>query len=373
MAGYDIKAGLDIDPKYICSFSHNFKKSHSITESIVDLDPSEFFDRVGISSQEIGILAGGPPCQGFSKNVPRKYRYLDDPKNTLVNRFLDYAIYLSPPIILMENVAEMKNGFNGHYTEEVIERLSLAGYNVTHNVLNAADYGIPQRRRRAFFLANNFGLNLEMPKASHFKIKTDNPLQNNENKHVSVWEAIGDLPTLEHGEGDEVTAYSENAHSNYQKAMRNASGYVKNHIARQLKPLQFERISSLKAGQGLRDLPQHLQTKGGYSGAYGRLTKDMIAPTITRWVFHPGSGRWGHPVDLRIITIREAARIQGFPDSFEFVGSYNDQAGQIGNAVPPPLIKRIIQEVENQIFESNKARLPNEIFSSSSGKENVMV
>jgi DNA (cytosine-5)-methyltransferase 1 len=121
--------------------------------------------------------------------------------------------------------------------------------------------------------------------------------------------------------------------------------------------MQFARLNALKPGQGLRDLPIDLQTKGGYSGAYGRLTKDMVAPTITRWVFHPGSGRWGHPKDIRVLTIREVARIQSFPDSFEFIGSYNDQAGQLGNAVPPILIKALIDAllVQTQSSKDDKS------------------
>lgn len=131
--------------------------------------------------------------------------------------------------------------------------------------------------------------------------------------------------------------------------MRANKQEVKNHIARKLTDKQYERLASISPGQGHKDLPVHLQTKGGYSGAYGRLTKDMIASTITRWVFHPGSGRWGHPEDIRTITIREVARIQSFPDDFDFVGSYNDQAGQLGNAVPPLLAQAIVQNMKNQL------------------------
>lgn len=103
--------------------------------------------------------------------------------------------------------------------------------------------------------------------------------------------------------------------------------------------------ASLKPGQGHKDLPKHLQVKSAYSGAYGRLTKNLIAPTITRWVFHPGSGRWGHPVDNRTLSIREIARIQSFPDSFEFIGTYTLQAGQLGNAVPPLLIQKLAEQL----------------------------
>ena len=127
---------------------------------------------------------------------------------------------------------------------------------------------------------------------------------------------------------------------------------VTNQKARKLQPTQYERLASIKPGEGLRQLPEHIRPRSGYSGAYGRLTENMVAPTITRWVFHPGSGRWGHPRDTRVITIREAARIQGFPDNFEFVGTYTQQAGQVGNAVPPLLARRIGEEILAQLAES---------------------
>ena len=129
--------------------------------------------------------------------------------------------------------------------------------------------------------------------------------------------------------------------------MRSSSGFFFNHVARKLQPLQSERIHALEPGEGIKNLPKHLQPKSGYSGAYGILKKDMICPTITRWVFHPGSGRWGHPVDKRIITIREAARLHGYPDSFRFIGSYNQQAGQIGNSVPPILAEAMVRPFIN--------------------------
>jgi len=279
----------------------------------------------------------------------------------------------------MENVAEMRNGFDGHYTEEIIEKLGSAGYHVEHSVLNAADFGVPQRRKRAFFFANRLGISLFPPKPTHSPLgKGECDLFSSQQKtYVSVWEAIGDLPSLTHGEGTQLTEYSESAFSDFQKRVRNQDGHVCNHISRHLRPLQYERLAALQPGQGLKDLPPHLQTKGGYSGAYGRLTKEMVAPTITRWVFHPGSGRWGHPVDTRVLSIREVARIQGFPDSFEFVGTYNDQAGQLGNAVPPLLVDAILKDFERQLLNyspSNKsANLSKDMRCSTPGSKKVAV
>ncbi len=357
-AGFKLLAGLDIEKKYLASFKHNFPKAKALNIDITQTPPREFMDLVQITANKLDILVGGPPCQGFSKNVPLKNRYLHDPKNLLVNSFLDYCEVLRPKMILMENVAEMKNGFEKAYSQEVISRLENEGYTVTSIVLNAADYGVPQRRRRAFFIANQYGLKFESPLPTHYaQSKESSEIYNlffSNPQHITVWDAIGDLPELEHGEGQKLTTYKTLPQNSYQEFMRGNCESVTNHIARKLQPIQHERLSSLEAGQGLKDLPIHLQTKGGYSGAYGRLTKDMIAPTITRWVFHPGSGRWGHPVDIRTLTMREVARIQSFPDNYEFVGSYNEQAGQLGNAVPPLLAKIIIQSMNTQLERFKK-------------------
>ncbi len=374
LAGYDVRAGLDVEKKYIGTFRHNFPQATTMTADILSVRPAAMANVVSIEPEELGILVGGPPCQGFSKNVPRKYRYLEDPKNQLVRSYLDYVEFFRPEIVLMENVAEMKNGFGGQYTEEVLERLDGAGYTVTHAVLNAADYGIPQRRRRAFFMANRAGLTFRVPDTTHSP-KRDKSLFSFDEEHVSVWEAIGDLPSLKHGETISG-AYMSNPMSRYQSRVRDGSDRIVNHQARFLQPKQLARLEALQPGQGNKDLPPHLKVKSGYSGAYGRLTTDMIAPTITRWVFHPGSGRWGHPVDARVLSIREVARIQGFPDTFEFVGSYLEQAAQLGNAVPPLLAAAVVSDLQRQLrtysVSSICRRRSKDSLSASAGMENVM-
>jgi len=374
LAGYNIRAGVDVEPKYIATFQHNFPNSRAITKSLLDIEPGEFAQTLDLEPEQLSILVGGPPCQGFSKNVPRKYRYLEDPRNLLVKRYLDYVEFLRPEIVLMENVAEMKNGFEGQYTDEVLERLYAAGYTVTHCVLNAADYGVPQRRRRAFFMGNRAGLAFEIPRSTHSR-RSEPGLFSFEEQHVTVWEAIGDLPSINHGDAYEGPYVCE-PQSRYQKRARSGSTGITNHTARHLQSKQLARLKALRPGEGNKDLPPELRSRGGYSGAYGRLTKEMIAPTITRWVFHPGSGRWGHPVDSRVLSIREVARIQGFPDTFGFVGSYLEQAGQLGNAVPPLLAATIVTNLRNQLQAYSCSRMPksisNESFVSVGGREKRM-
>lgn len=344
IAGYEIIAGIDVEPAYLQTFRQNFGEDRGLSVDLAKTPPDQFAETLGIQPRALDLIAGGPPCQGFSKNVPRSMRDSESQNNLLVKTFLDYCEVLQPRAILMENVAEMKNGFEMAYTNEIVERLTKAGYLVTHDVLNAAEYGVPQRRRRAFFLALRDGLQPRIPQPTHTDSSQEDhlfPLK----PYVAVWDAIGDLPSLDHGEGKEPCEYAVEPFSDFQRIVRNPGGFVFNHIARRLRPQQHARLSSIGPGQGLKDLPMHLRPRSGYSGAYGRLTKDMIAPTITRWVFHPGSGRWGHPIDVRTVTIREAARIQGFPDSFRFVGSYTQQAGQVGNAVPPMLIVAIAESL----------------------------
>jgi DNA (cytosine-5)-methyltransferase 1 len=341
-AGFEVLAGIDYEPKYIQTFRHNFPDTKALCVDITSLAPAKLMAELGIKRGELDLLAGGPPCQGFSKNVPRAAREAEAKNNQMVRAFLLFCEKLRPKWVVMENVAEMRNGFDQTFTNEIETRLQKAGYQVIHDVLNAADFGVPQKRRRAFFIARRDKIAPRHPEPTHFPQREK---MAQAKQHVSVWEAISDLPSLKHGESMDPYKYKLSPQSDYQRDMRNPDGVVTNHTARKLQPVQYQRLASIKPGQGIKDLPDHLRPKSGYSGAYGRLTKEMVAPTITRWVFHPGSGRWGHPVDKRVLSIREVARIQGFPDSFEFIGSYCDQAGQLGNAVSPLLAQRLAESI----------------------------
>lgn len=348
-AGFRVLAGIDVEPRYLATFARNFPSARQLKIDLSSISPKQLMELLEVVPGELTLVAGGPPCQGFSKNVPRRRRFMDDPNNLLIRTYLEYCVALKPRMVLMENVAEMGNGFSSRFSEEILATLEQAGYAVTHATLNAADFGVPQRRRRAFFLASRSGRAPRAPAPTHGGSTRQGELFDATAPFVSVWDAIGDLPSLPHGCGEDPSPYACTPFSEYQRKVRVGSNEVRNHVARPLAPTQYARLASLQPGQGNRDLPAALRTKGGYSGAYGRLTKDMVAPTITRWVFHPGSGRWGHPVDTRTLTIREAARIQGFSDSYEFVGSFVQQAGQLGNAVPPLLIERVATTMREQL------------------------
>ena len=326
-AGFKVIAGIDNWDIALETFAHNHPGAKTYSKDIRELPPEQVMKEMGLERGDLDCLVGGPPCQGFSKNVPASYRYLEDPRNQLFRDYLAYVEALLPKTLVMENVAELYNAFDGSIRDEIVAQLKKLGYEVEVQVVHTADYGVPQRRRRCVFFASRTGV------APQFPAQT-----NTKGNYLSAWSAISDLPSIEHGAGEDVMDYAENPLNDYQRMMRAESNRVLNHKSRALKEKQYKRMASLKAGQAHKDLPPELRPKAGYSGAYGRLDFEMPAPTITRWVFHPGSGRFGHPKDIRTITMREAARLHSFSDDFEFLGSYTEQAGQIGNAVPPLLM-----------------------------------
>lgn len=295
-AGCKIVAGIDIEEAYLKTFRFNFPDANALLCDLSCIPASALMEKIGLTQGQLSVLTGGPPCQGFSKNVPRRNRYMEDPRNQLVHAFLRFAEAARPRFILMENVAEMKAGFEGAYTNLLVETLEAKhlGYTVKYCVLNATDYGVPQRRRRAFFLASRDNENVRFPEPTHDG-RTEATSLFASKEHISVWEAISDLPALEHGEGEDPCDYEAEPRNDFQQWARQGSRQVHNHIARRLQALQYERLASLQPGEGIKELANNLRPKSGYSGAYGRLTKTMIAPTITRWVFHPGSAALGIP------------------------------------------------------------------------------
>lgn len=347
--GFTIVAGLDNDITALKTFRRNHQQAQAQFADLATLDPHIWLKSTSLDVEQIDCMVGGPPCQGFSKNVPRTNRFLEDSRNFLVRKFLDFVRITRPKLVLMENVAELINAFDGSFTREILGVLNDMGYDVGVQAIDAANLGVPQHRRRAFFFASRCG-KVRFPEQSHWSADNILPLfAINQYRQVTVWEAISDLPRLSHGEGESPAEYTSPALSSYQKLMRLNAPRLYNHVARPLNITQYERLSSLMPGEGAKQLPEHLKPKGHYSGAYGRLTKDMVSRTLTRWMFHPGSGRYGHPIDIRTITIREAARLQSFSDDFVFEGSFNQASSQLGNSVPP-LVMRAFAPIIHELL-----------------------
>ena len=274
---------------------------------------------------------------------------MEDPRNQLYKAYLRFVREIGPKVVIIENVAEIYNAFNGVVREEIISTLTEWGYKVEVKIINMSHYGVPQKRRRCFFFASKKGTP-SFPKESE--------------EVLAGWDAISDLPVVNQGEGYDGMDYTIAPLNDYQRHMRSGSDNLYNHVANVMKPTQTARIASIGPGQGLKDMPPELQVKGGYSGAYGRLDYTSVAATITRWVFHIGSGRFAHPREVRGLTMREAARIQSFSDDFHFLGSRNEQAGQIGNAVPPYFMEQLADNIIDALQGKGEEYQQLDLFSS---------
>ncbi|WP_460202600.1 DNA cytosine methyltransferase [Scytonema sp. NUACC21] len=352
LAGWKSLCAIDINKKALATYELNYPETKVINQDIRKVNPSELRLWLGLQPEELTALIGGPPCQGFSKNTPAGERNLNDPRNQLHKTFLEFVQEFRPLYVVIENVSEILKAYDGVVKNEITEQLKLFGYRVASTSLNAAHYGIPQTRTRAFFIASLNQLP-HFPKPTHFNdIKSErknvqfstfqmNLFESPISPIVTVRDAIGDLPPLYAGQKYCNQGYPSPPQTIYQSIMRSESTKIVNHVARALSPIQTKRVSLLKEGQDARDLPPELAPKKHYSGAYGRLYWDEPARTITRWMFHPGSGRFFHPTQNRTITIREAARLHSYPDKFHFLGTYTDMASQIGESVPPLLAKAI--------------------------------
>jgi len=355
--GFEIMAGIDTNTIALKTFSQNFHNAMAVNADLSLLDPADLRAKLRLEPGELDCLVGGPPCQGFSKNVPAAQRSLNDHRNRLMKVFLSFVKEFQPQSVLIENVAEILNAYNGVVSHEILETLENMGYKATVKIINAAQYGVPQLRRRAFFLARKikpivFPLPSYQTKSEPINLQPAFDLfESRQKPYVTVWQAISDLPSLSSGGGNNPIEYQTPPTSDYQSLMRNGNQIVYDHVARSLTTIQLERINCLGEGEGMAQLPDHLRPQKGYSGAYGRLFPQQPARTITRWVFHPGSGRFYHPYDNRVITIREAARLQSFPDWFIFTGTYIQKSHQVGEAVPPFLTRQFARSIADALKE----------------------
>lgn len=329
-AGFNIKLGIDIDSSALSSYQNYFQNTIVISQDICNISGEEITTLTGIQPNDNFLLAGCPPCQGFSALGKRN---ANDPKNELVYQYIRLINELHPTFILMENVPGMSRGVGSKIFSQVVEALE-TNYIIAYKILNAADYGVPQMRKRLVLhgvrkdVYTLLDSNLEkpislLPNPTHCECPTvDNPL-------LSPWEtvekAIMAFPPLEAGE-----TYSGNLD-------------IHNHQCRSLSATNIERLKYIHSQNGSRNcLPDNLvlqchRNHKTHTDTYGVMALNRPAPTLTSGCTTISKGRYGHPTQNRGISLREAAKLQSFPDDFVFYGTLSSISLQIGNAVPPLL------------------------------------
>lgn len=330
MKGFNVLLANEYDESIATAYRANHKNTKMIVGDITTLDLAKTF---GDYKGKVDVVIGGPPCQGFSQKGQRKT--IHDKRNFLFKYYVDVVKLLSPKYFVMENVPNLLTAEGGYFKKEIEELFGSIGYKLESGVLNASDYGVPQNRRRAVIVGK---LGENAPK-----------LPSPKNNKVTIWDAISDLAFLESGEGKDEQPYKFNAESNYEKLLRGKSEKLYNHVATKHSQLALERLSLIPPNAGKEVLPKEHLTKSIYSGTWTRMRKDEISVTITTRFDTPSSGKFTHPFLNRAITVREAARIQSFPDTFKFVGKKGSQMKQVGNAVPPLLAASIAEVIMKDI------------------------
>ncbi|WP_309892806.1 DNA cytosine methyltransferase [Archangium sp.] len=304
--------------------------------------------REHLPSPKCDLLVGGPPCQGWSTLGGRSSRAQRRKFNACVDYFLNQVELLRPAAVLMENVQGLAVRDKGIHLAQVEERLDELGYTVTSDVVCAADHGVPQLRKRLFVVAlrSSLSFKYEFPKRRFAGMS-----------RRTVWDAIGDLPEIP--AGGVALAYSGPSKTYLQRSLRGQERRLTWHEA----PAHSERTMSIlralsSEGASRQEIEEEMGLTSGFHNTYCRLRSNEPATAVTSSAGRISSGRNAHPVANRALTPREAARLQTFPDQYQWIGDRFQVYRQIGNAVPPLLAKAIAAPLIQILTESRKPRIP---------------
>ncbi len=315
-AGFQNIFSIDIQDEFCQTYKANFPTHNLIQKDIATLTNEEILELT--KDSDVDVVIGGPPCQGFSiaGNIGRKF--IDDPRNHLFKEFVRVVDVVKPKYFIMENVARLYTHNKNQTREQIIENFNELGYKVECKVLNSADYGVPQVRQRVIFVGS-LNDNIIFPQKTH-------------EKHISVKEAIDDLPILNSGEESNIL----------------------NHKAMKHTDQMLQKMSFIKDGGSREDIPLNLRPKSGDVRKYIRYDSKKPSVTVTgdmRKIFHYSQNR--------ALSVRELARLQTFPDSFEFKSNSIAQQQQVGNAVPPLMAYAIANSVVTMNTQDKKTKYEN--------------
>jgi DNA (cytosine-5)-methyltransferase 1 len=355
-AGFRVILASDISAECAATHEQNMPDVPFLKADISRLKVPDLLDAARIKPGKLDLLVGGVPCQGFSILGARK---ADDPRNRLFNDFFRVAAGLRPKVLIIENVPGLATLNDGMFLRRIAAGFRRLGYRYTCAELLAAQYGAPQMRWRMFFVGvrDDTGLSLPAFPAPTHGVRGIGELVPNRTittadseGFLTTYDAIGDLPKVENG--CETHHYVAEPKTMFQAAMRHGSDRLTNHYAARMSAVNLLRFKHLRPGQDWRDLPRDLLPPGMQRAAlkdhtrrFRRMTWHGVPRSIITRFRDPKSGEYTHPDQDRTITIREAARIQAFPDWFTFLGPVTSQYEQVGNAVPTLLAKAMGVEV----------------------------
>lgn len=334
-AGFDLVHAVEIDDDARETFAHNRAglEPSDLSGDIREIDTSDIAPVVG--REQVDLVVGGPPCQGFSEVVSPDG---SDDRNHLFHNFVDWVAELDPDAVLFENVRGMQKTAGGKFLTAVTESFGRLGYDVSHRVVRSSDFGVPQHRRRLIVIASKTDL-------------SQNPFDGFEIDPVGragVVDGIGDLPAV--APGEEVNEYAEQPQTALQRDLRGDTDELTAHVAAAHSDEMVEMVSHIPDGGDRTAIPDELQPSSGYHNSYSRLQSDEPAVAITSNMSKPSSARCIHPFQDRGLTPREGARLQTFPDEYDFCGGLVSIRRQIGNAVPPYLGEALGYYLKRDLF-----------------------
>ncbi|WP_137128770.1 DNA cytosine methyltransferase [Rhizobium sp. FY34] len=327
MAGLKTKLAVDFDASAFATYAHNHPDTF-----VLQADVQNLLDiSVPFASKDI-VVYGGPPCQGFSTSNQRT-RSADNDKNWLYRSFINFVRKIRPGWVIFENVRGILETEGGMFAEKVEADIRALGYDTKQGLMNAAEFGVPQVRSR-FFLIARLGAD-----APELPVPQGRPV-------VTVDEALADLPELMNGANVSKLPYKTAATSAYARLMRGNASESENNLVSRNSDYVISRYPYIPQGGNWADIPEELMTNYQdrsrcHTGIYRRLRPD--APSVVIGNFR--KNMLIHPHEHRGLSVREAARLQSFPDSFVFKGSIGLQQQQVGNAVPPLLARTLFETV----------------------------
>jgi DNA (cytosine-5)-methyltransferase 1 len=332
MAGYKIVGAVDNDPIACKTYSRNLGLI-PVCENLRFFNGQRILQHYDVKKGDVDLVIGCPPCQGFSSLRTTTYPTGKDPRNSLVSVFLRRVAEINPKAVVLENVPGIARKHGQRYLSRFLRKMEKMGYKTNCAVVNAADYGVAQFRRRVFAICAKSEIKPSIPPATHGSPEEGCDFLKSQ---MTVRDRIADMPPLVAGED---------------------CSYIPNHRARNHPKRVMEIIRNIpKDGGSRRSLPPNLwlpchqrldnSNRQGAVSIYGRMTWNKPSPTITCRCTTPSSGRFVHPEQDRAITPREAARLQSFPDDFVFPDDFCRAERLIGNAVPPLLMEAQLQSID---------------------------